>query len=317
MSIAETLHRSREQLAKLPSEPSTFEPIDPRLLTSGLSPDASAFIAEQDGPALAAFAARDPLSNTQYLERYIDIHAANRYRHYRNRSLWALLKSVMVLPDARWVQAIVRRIVGAALSVTHVDFEEFLPLAVRGFEARSGNLAAASELETLRQFLLVKTPGLGPSATAGPLAAGPNDSWAHYQRRACALAEVYAIALDRPAEAAALLALARQLPKCFAGFRAFAALAAAESAQLVTPGDGPAVEASLKSAQAAGHRIQDYPFCLRATAMVNAMRSRWWNPAIDVEPVVDSFAAGPLAAEFCAVHCVQEDFAFQNSDALI
>jgi len=297
--------------------PRGFEPINPSLLQSGLSPDASAFIAEQDGPVLAAFAARDRVSNTQYLERYIDIHAANRYRNYRNRSLWALLKSVLVLPDAAWVQAIVRRIVAAALSVTHVDFEEFLPLAVRGFEARSGNPAAAGELEAFRQRLLVEAPGLGPSATAGPLAAGPNDSWAHYQRRANALAEVYALTLDRPAEGAALLALARQLPKGFAGFRAFAALAAAESAQLVTPGDGPAIQTSLESAHAAAHRIQDYPFCLRATAMVNAMRSRWWSPTIDVEPVIDRFAADPLAAEFCAVHRVQEDFAFRHSDVLI
>jgi hypothetical protein len=44
-------------------------------------------LAERDGPDLVAFSRLDPKANTQYLERYIEIHAANRYAHYRNRSL--------------------------------------------------------------------------------------------------------------------------------------------------------------------------------------------------------------------------------------
>ena len=79
----------------------------------------------------------------------------------------------------------------------------------------------------------------------------------------------------------------------------------------------PAIQASLDSALAAAHRIQSYPFCLRATAIVNAVgsaggtRPSIWNPW--------SIASTPIrsAAEFCAVHRVQEDFAFRSSDALI
>jgi hypothetical protein len=74
------------------------------------------------------------------------------------------------------------------------------------------------------------------------------------------LAEVYALALDRPSDAAALLDLARQLPKGFAGFRAFSALNLADSIDLVLP-SGPQrsqrLAAALESARAASHRIQD------------------------------------------------------------
>src|SRR4029077_5452691 len=101
-----------------------LEPIDYHRHASGLTNDGSAFIADQDGPVLVAFAPLPPDSNTRYLERYIEIHAANRYRYYRNRSLWALLKSVLVFPDASWVRTIVEKIVAAALSVTQIDFEE-------------------------------------------------------------------------------------------------------------------------------------------------------------------------------------------------
>jgi hypothetical protein len=137
----------------------------------------------------------------------------------------------------------------------------------------------------------------------------------------CILAEIYGLALDPPAGAAdprdgqlpaKLLQLARQMPKGFAGFRAFSALTEAESAELSLPGNRAAIDAALESAQAASHRIQDYPFCLRTTAMVNAMRSRWWNQPIDVDGLVERFVNDPLAEMFCAVHRVLEDFAFRS-----
>ncbi len=101
--------------------------------------DAAGFIAERDGPDLVAFARQDPESNTQYLERYIDIHAANRYPHYRNRSLWMLLQPILEVPDPPWVRRLIERIVTSALTVTTVDFEEALPLAVRGLRAHRGD----------------------------------------------------------------------------------------------------------------------------------------------------------------------------------
>jgi hypothetical protein len=127
------------------------------------------------------------------------------------------------------------------------------------------------------------------------------------------LAEVYALALDRPVDASSLLQLAWRLPKGFAGFRAFSALTLAETTEVVVPGDRQGIEAALQSAQAASHRIQDYPFCLRATAMVNAMRLRWWKPDFALD-AVENFANNPLAEDFCAVHRVLEDFGYRYSD---
>jgi hypothetical protein len=296
----------------------TIEPIDYDTSASGLASDASAFIADRDGPVLVAFAKRDPLLNTQFLERYIEIHAANRYRYYRNRSLWALLKSVLAYPEASWVRSILQKIVTAALTVTRIDFEEFLPLTVLGLKARFGDLAAADKLEMFKQRLIQEAAGLGAGASTGAPEPGnrPGDSWSHYQRRACALAEVYALNLDRPSDAASLLDLARQLPKGFAGFRTFSALNLAESTELVSPGDRKGIDAALESAQAASHRIQDYPFCLRATAMVNAIRMRWWKPDLDLEKVVEDFSSHPLAENFCVVHQVLEEFSFRSSDPL-
>ena len=216
-----------------------LEPLNYEDLISGT--DATGFIAERDGPDLVAFARLDPQSNTQYLERYIEIHAANRYAHYRNRSLWMLLQPILEFPDPAWVRRLVLRIVTAALTVTSVDFEEFLPLAVRGVRAHEGDLSAATDLENARQRLIHDTATLQPDE-------GRTDSWSHYHRRAAALAEIFAVALERPTEAADLLDLARKLPKGFAGFRAPSALTLAESTLIAAPNDRAARDAALTSA---------------------------------------------------------------------
>jgi len=282
-----------------------LEPLDYGLMVSGK--DTSGFIAERDGPDLVAFAKLDPVPNTQYLERYIDIHAANRYVHYRNRSLWALLAPVLEFPDAAWVRTIVHKILTAALSAASVEFEEFLPLAVKALQARAGDQAAIAALESAKQSLFAEAARLQQEAES--------DSWSHYQRRACALAEIYTLALDRPADTVALLQLARDLPKGFAGFRAFSALMLAESARIAVSGDVARIDAALESAQAASHRIQDYTFCLRATAMVNAMRLQSWNNAgMNIEDAINRFVSNSSPEDFCMVHRVLENFEFRTRD---
>ena len=242
------------------------------------------------------------------LERYLDIHAANRYAHYRNRSLWMLLQPILRFPDPQWVRRLVRRIATAALTVTSIEFEELLPLAVRGVRARHGDVVAARELEDARERLIQGAATLRPEE-------GRTDSWSNYQRRASALAEVLAVANDRRNDAADLLRLARQLPKGFAGYRAPSALTLAESTRIAAPDDGAAREGALTSARAASHRIQDHRFCLQMTAMVNAMRARWSDmTAVDLPAVVERFLENPLTAEFCAVHLVLEQFAYRAED---
>jgi len=283
-----------------------LEPLNYEDLASGT--DATGFIADRDGPHLVAFAKLNPGENTQYLERYIDIHAANRYVYYRNRSLWVLLQPILNFPDSSWVRQIVRRVVTAALSITSIEFEEFLPLAVRGVRAQAGDALAVAELEQRRQLLLTEVAALRPHE-------GHTDSWSHHHRRASALAEISALALGRPNDAAELLALARTMPKGFAGFRALSALTLAESSGIAAPGDVTARDAALTSATAASHRIQDHRFCLQVTAMVNAVRTRWAEiPPDQLEAIVDRFLENPLKNEFCAVHLVQEEFEYRAQD---
>ena len=76
-------------------------------------------------------------------------------------------------------------------------------------------------------------------------------------------------ALGKPQEAAALIAVARNFPKGFAGFRCYSALTLAEAVGISMPGDETLRNAAFESAHAASHRIQDAPFCRDATAMVN------------------------------------------------
>jgi hypothetical protein len=255
-----------------------------------------------------AFAKLDPATNTQYLESYIEIHASNRYRHYRSRSLAMLLDPILQYPDPSWVRQRVQQIATAALTVASMDFEDFLPLAVRGVQANAGDPVAVAELDAARQRLEAGAAGLDPDQ-------GRTDSWSHLHRTASALAEVFAVALGRANEAAELLRLARGLPKGFAGFRAPSALTLAESTRIAAPADAAAYDAALTSAQAASHRIQDYQYCLQMTAMVNAMRARWADMSqMDVADTIGRFLDDPLAAEFCAVHRVGEQFQFRAQD---
>ena len=271
--------------------------------------DAAGFLAERDGPDLVAFAHLDPEANSQYLRRYIEIHSANRYVYYRNRSLWALLEPILEFPDAAWVRDMVRRVVTGALAGNNVYFAEFLPLAVTGRLARDGDASATALIEGARQRLLDEAAQLRPHE-------GRTDSWSLYQRRASALAEVSALALERGTEAGELLQLARNLPKGFAAFRALSALTLAESAVVAARGGrAPLDEAALTSATAASHRIQDYRFCLQTTAMVNAIRVRWSNiGTMDLVAIVERFLDNPRSSEFCAVHRVREQFAYREHE---
>lgn len=283
-----------------------LEPLDFQQLASGS--DQGGFIAERDGPDLVAFARLDPVSNTQYLERYIEVHASNRYPHYRSRSLAMLIEPILQFPDPEWVRRLVQRIATAALTVVNVDFEEFLPLAVRGMRGHDGDAAAIAELDDARRRVVTNAAALDPDT-------GRADSWSYYHRRASALAEVLALALGRGAEPPDLLHLARELPKGFAGFRAPAALTLAETTRVVSPADAAGQDVALTSALAAAHRIQDSRFCLQMTAMVNAMRARWTDmSAMDLTAVVGRFLANPGAAEFCSVHRVGEQFEYRAQD---
>src|SRR5688572_833547 len=109
-----------------------------------------------------------------------------------------------------------------------MDFEDFLPLAVRGARPHAGDAAALAELAVAPQRGAASAPTVHPDP-------GRTDWWSHLHRAASALPEVSAVALGRGDEAAELLRLARGLPKEFAGFRAPSALTLAESTRVAAP----------------------------------------------------------------------------------
>jgi hypothetical protein len=244
------------------------------LNVSGISSDAAGFIAVEDGPVLVDFVNKDRGANTDYLQRYILIHASNRYKYYRNRSLWALLQPVLTRVDnADWVRARVEELCTPALTETSIEFRDFVPLSVLALRTLAGDTAADASLRHHCEQLF-------KDAELLTTAHGKNDSWSHFQRKAASLAEICR-ALDKPQEASGLIALARDLPKGFAGFRCFAALTLAEAIGIISPQDVTLRESAFESARAASHRIQDAPFCRDATAIVNAMRSRIWLSSPD------------------------------------
>jgi hypothetical protein len=266
------------------------------------------FIAEHDAPPLVSFARLNPAANTTYLRQYIAIHAANRYRYYRNRSLEALLRSILEVPDYEWVRQLVEELIVSALTVTTIDFQDGLPLTVMGLRARSGDAQAAADLDSFKKELLTRAAQLSPGR-------GKSDSWAHYQRRAASLAEVYLLALDRRTEALELLQRARDLPKGFAGFNAASSLTLAESARLATPADSAVIDGCITAALGSAHRIQDYPFCFQMTCFVRTMQRHW--PAsrpLNVEDVVGRFVQDPQHLDFCPVFVVGEQYELRPTD---
>jgi hypothetical protein len=304
--VAEILERAGGVASPSGIEPLDIEGINPAEAYSGTMQ--ARFIADHDGPKLVAFARSNPATvgaNTQYLRQYIAIHAANRYRHYRNRSLWALLQPILEIPDGEWARQLVEEIIGSALTITSIEFHDALPLTIRALHAASGDAQAAAALDAYTGQLLVQAKALTPER-------GKSDSWAHYQRRAAALAEIYATVVGQPDEALGLLELARTLPKGFAGFRSASSLTLAESCRIVTPADSKRIQDTLTSAKAAAHRIQDYPFCVQMTTFVNTMERRW-SPArvLNVQDVVQRFVDDPTRSEFCPVFIVGEKYEFR------
>ena len=88
-----------------------------------------AYASRFDAPVLVELATQAPVEGTALLDEYVDAHAGYNYVEYRNRSLWNVLRAVLMHHERQdWVLARLQRIVVAALSGGGVDFEEMLPL---------------------------------------------------------------------------------------------------------------------------------------------------------------------------------------------
>ena len=264
-----------------------------------------AYLAEEDGPLLVAFAVEDAEHHTPYLKRYIALQASNAYPYYRNRSLWALIPPIVQHPDPAWILDILQQLMTGALTRTRIDFRSALPLVVRGLRARHDAAArqaleddARDTVERLRTFSRER---------------GMADPWAHELRRLAALAEVYCRVLEQSDKANALLDEALDLYYTFnfAGFRAPACLTLAESLRLCGRNEPQRIERAVQAALKAAHNIQDPKFCAQTTARINAMQSRWWPAApdtIDIARTIARFTQDPQEPEFWALHRVGDNY---------
>jgi hypothetical protein len=264
-------------------------------------------VAEVEGPLLVAFAAHRPDPGDRLMEEYITLQAANNYVHYRNRSLWVLLSSVLDHPDQGWVRRLLPLVVGGALAGGRLEFQECLPLTLLALRAQADPGAHAA-LAQQTDDAVAAAGGLSPGRTE-------SDMWGAHSRRLGTLAEAHARLLDNPSHATWLLDRAMELPFGFAGFQAPSCLARLESVRVCDPTDVDRVQRALWQARSAAHNVQDPLLCARTTSRVNAM-GYWWP--FSGTPLGSDTAARlaerPSSAEFAAIHIVGETYQERSND---
>lgn len=273
------------------------------------------YLAETDGPWLAAYAAADLDRGTEALARYLSVYTNYSYAEYRYATLWLLLGHLVRLPRADggpWVRQTAVHILGAALGGASVEFHEALPVAVRALRAAAGDASAHRALQQEADRLLEASASLKPGRDVER-----SDTWAHEKRRMLAHAQALGWLLGDAARAQQLADEALELADSgFAGYQAMACLALAETMlELAEGARPPAIDQALELAQSAAHNVQDVTFCARVTARVNAMRTYWWTP---FEPAARVFQLGDGAprAEFAALHVVGHTYEGRRPDAL-
>ena len=280
---------------------------------SGLmaNPDsAPKYLAEQDGPLLLAFAATNPPEQSQCVQEYVSMHAANHYAYYRNRSLAALLKSFVHHPSQEWVLDMMVDLCGGALAGSPIAFRESLGFALLGMRQKAGQAWAGPRLDAVTARVVQDCGALSPMR-------GEGDPWSYHLRRLIALAEVFALGRGEYNKAQDLLNLALQIPYGFAGFRSKSMLTVTETARLCDPANLAKAIQALDLALVAAHNVQDHRFCLADTSRINAMRHNWWPDAGAnwiLETTVKLLVEEPDAGEFCAMHIVGEVFKHRHGN---
>jgi hypothetical protein len=273
------------------------------------------YLADIDGPWLAAHAADDFARGTQALARYLSVFTNYSYAEYRYASLWLLLGHMLRMPrlDAGpWVQQAVVSTLVAALGGASVEFEGSLTIAVQALGAAAGDAMARGALQAQADSLAAAAdafvPGRGHERS---------DTWAHEKRRLLAHAQALGWLLGDGARAQALIDKALQLADSgFAGYQAMACLTLVETALVAGQGHGaPVIADALDQAQLAAHNVQDMTFCARLTARVNAMRRHWWQPFAPAARA-RQLGDGVPRPEFTALHRVGHAYEGRRGDAL-
>jgi hypothetical protein len=287
------------------------EQIDAEYLTSdealASSGDAAPiFRAEREAPLLVAYARDCPIPGDTFVDDYIQLHAANNYELYRNRSLWGILKSILGHPDQEWASDHAAKLAGGALAGSSLHFCEALPLVLLGLQRRAGLPEADTGWDRMFQQALDEAKSLGMGRT-------DSDSWARHKRRLAILAEIDGC-LFGGTMTEMLVDTALGLPYGFAGFQSPACLTLAEAIAIATPHRQSDIDAALESAVEAAHNVQDPVFCARTTSRVNAMRHDWWgapgHPLPDLDPLAEAerLLVGTDAQRHLPLHVLGEDY---------
>ena len=271
-----------------------MEGIDPASDGSDAGVEGAAYSIDRDARVVIAAASAFPGIGYDLLAQYIDIHVANPYADYRDVSLAGVLRALMTMPDDWKARQFATRTIEGALSRSPVRFGEAVPLNVLARKA-------ASDPQSMYELVERRDHALQ--------AVGTSDMWSLHRRRRATLAETFG-RLGDDLTADRLLALAAAPEHGFAGHRAPAYLAIAESNFLTRPGDRAALQNCLDLARNAAHNIQDPAFCGRATAMVNALRDWWAEPVGDVAALIERcMTSSNRLAEFGSRHRIRERFA--------
>ncbi len=296
---------------------------NPDMATRGLSRKAApgeeettGYLAELDGPYLAAYLAQNPTAGVRALEGYLSVYTNYSYLEYRFSTLWLLLGFMLQLPLAGggvWVRECLLRIVAAAFAGGSVEFEQGLPIATTALRARMTDAAARQSLIDQAHELINEAARLKPGRDREG-----SDIWADHKRLMLATAQSLGWLLDEDALALQVLHDALGLAESgFAGYQAPACIALAEAFQVCGQGNPHRladIEQALTWAQLAAHNIQDPSFCARMTARVNAMRKRWFPDFNAVERV--RWLADGTRFEMAALHRVGHEYTGRRPDAL-
>jgi hypothetical protein len=283
-------------------------------VSGGISLDSDAapmYLAQHDGGALVAYATVFREEGVQKLARYIDLLSNNPYVPYRRNSLLLVMDALLNYDDQEKTLALLRQLMISALSEEGTEYEQAAPQAVLGLRARAGQVEARDDLKLKLEEVL-------QSASELSEARGNSDIWATHKRSFAALAQVFARLIGGEDVSADCLACAFRIPGGFAGFQAPAWLNVAEALQ-VCGRDTPVLTwHALQEAQACAHNIQESVFCARTTAMVNAMRLRWW-PLPSGEALADlvgRFVDNPADSHFTSLHLVGDRYALRGTGPL-
>jgi hypothetical protein len=233
----------------------------------------------EDGEALVSFAIAHPDLGDSYFRQYLNIHATNNYRLYRNLAFGLLLRPVLNHPNDTWACRAVETLVVNVLAGREQAFQEGLPRTLSLLQAATRD-EDQKEVEHRLLHLLVDAPLANEGASR-------SDTWCTHKRRLTAAAEALSILPDHRRHSALLIDVALGMAEGYAGYEAHAALTLAETISICTLQEQWSTEGMIERARFFAHNIHNAGYSARVTARVNAMDQLWWTSDLSASALVE------------------------------